>query len=363
MEQEMRYMNLAIDMAKQMVGQTSPNPKVGAVVVRDGEIVGIGAHLKAGEGHAEVHALNMAGDKAKDATMFVTLEPCSHFGKTPPCANLVIDRGISRIYIATLDPNPVVAGRGVERLKQAGIDVHIGLLEEEAISLNPFFNHFMKTNLPYITLKAASSLDGKTATTTGDSKWITGEEARRDVHHSRQEHDAILVGVQTIIEDDPQLTTRLPLGGKNPKRIILDTHLRIPRSAKVLNDREAQTLIITGSQVTMDQIEEIQTEYVQVIKLETENVHIRSFLERMATEGITSIYVEGGATVHASFVKERCFQQLITYLAPKIIGGFTSPSIIGGTGIKYMDEAVDLQTISFEQIGDDLKIVSVLKEG
>lgn len=362
MEQE-RYMKLAIDMAAHTSGQTSPNPKVGAVVVRDGEIVGIGAHLKAGEGHAEVHALNMAGSKAEGATMFVTLEPCSHLGKTPPCADLVIDRGVRTIYIATLDPNPLVAGRGAERLRQAGIEVHVGLMDNDAIGLNPFFNHFMKTHLPYVTLKSASSLDGKTAANSGDSKWITGKAARLDVHRYRHEHDAILVGVNTIIKDDPMLTTRLPLGGKNPIRIILDTHLRIPKDANVLNDQEAPTMIITGSDAPQERIELLQNDKVRIIQLDADRIEIRPMLAQLGVEGITSVFVEGGSTVHASFIKERCFQQLITYIAPKLIGGKDSPSVIGGEGIHSMDEAIQLQTLSFEKMGDDLKIVSMLKEG
>ncbi len=358
-----QYMQLAIDMAKQTAGQTSPNPKVGAVVVREGEIVGLGAHLKAGEGHAEVHALSMAGSKAEGATMFVTLEPCSHYGKTPPCADLVIERGIKRIYIATLDSNPIVAGRGVERLKAAGIEVHVGLLEEKAVALNPFFNHFMKTKLPYVTLKTASSLDGKTASNSGDSKWITGEEARFDVHRHRHEHDAILVGVNTVIQDDPLLTTRLPLGGKNPIRVILDTNLRIPEKAKLLHDQEAEKLIITGCNAPKDRISELESESVRVIQLEVPSIDISSLLERLGSEGITSIFVEGGATVHASFIQSRCFQQMITYIAPKLIGGTKNPTVLSGEGIETMRDAVELQTISVEHVGNDLKIVSELKEG
>ncbi|WP_349407628.1 bifunctional diaminohydroxyphosphoribosylaminopyrimidine deaminase/5-amino-6-(5-phosphoribosylamino)uracil reductase RibD [Pseudalkalibacillus sp. SCS-8] len=362
MEHE-RYMKLAIGMAEQTAGQTSPNPKVGAVVVRNGEIVGLGAHLKAGEGHAEVHALNMAGNKAEGATMYVTLEPCSHYGKTPPCADLVIERGIHRVYIATLDPNPLVAGRGVERLKDAGIDVHVGLLEKEAISLNRFFNHFMKTNLPFVTLKAASSLDGKTAANSGDSKWITGEDARLDVHQYRHEHDAILVGVNTIIQDDPQLTTRLPSGGRNPIRIILDTNLRIPEDAKVLHDGAAETIIIAGSSAPTERIESLRRDHVRIIQLDCPSIEIYPLLERLVEEGVTSIFVEGGSSVHASFMKERCFQEMITYIAPKLIGGKKSPSVIGGEGIETMAEAVQLEIVSVNQLGDDLKIISVLKEG
>ncbi len=356
-----RYMNLAIEMAKQTTGQTAPNPKVGAVVVKNGEIVGLGAHLKAGEGHAEVHALQMAGDKAKGATMYVTLEPCSHHGKTPPCADLVIEQGIQTIYIATTDPNPLVAGRGIERLKEAGLDVHVGLNEQSAVALNTIFNHFMRTNLPFVTLKSASSMDGKIATKTGHSKWITGPEARLDVHRYRHEHDAILVGIDTIIKDDPSLTTRLPSGGKNPIRLVMDTHLRIPKQSKVLNDREAPTWIITGSQVSGTGIQALQNDHVRILKMPEEKINIHALLERLVQERITSILVEGGGTVHASFIKEKAFQQIVTYLAPILIGGHSSPSIIGGEGIERVSDAMELEMVSYEKIGKDLKIVSIPK--
>jgi diaminohydroxyphosphoribosylaminopyrimidine deaminase/5-amino-6-(5-phosphoribosylamino)uracil reductase len=225
------YMNLALNLAKGTLGQTSPNPVVGAVLVKENQIVGMGAHLKAGEAHAEVHAIQMAGIKAKGATLYVTLEPCSHFGKTPPCSDLVIRTGIKKVFVATTDPNPQVAGTGIERIRKAGIEVHLGLLQEEARELNKVFFYNIRTGLPFVTLKSAISLDGKTATVTGESKWITGEEARNDVHQYRHQHDAILVGVNTLIKDNPTLTTRLASGGKNPVRIILDTHLRTPKDA------------------------------------------------------------------------------------------------------------------------------------
>ncbi|WP_408006588.1 bifunctional diaminohydroxyphosphoribosylaminopyrimidine deaminase/5-amino-6-(5-phosphoribosylamino)uracil reductase RibD [Pseudalkalibacillus sp. A8] len=357
-----RYMNLAIEMAKQTPGQTAPNPKVGAVVVKNGEIVGLGAHLKAGEAHAEVHALQMAGDKANGATMYVTLEPCSHHGKTPPCADLVIERGIQTIYVATTDPNPLVAGRGVQRLKEAGLDVHVGLNEQNAIELNPIFNHFMTTNRPFVTLKSASSMDGKIATKTGHSKWITGPEARLDVHLYRHEHDAILVGINTIIKDDPSLTTRLPSGGKNPIRLVLDTHLRIPKHCKILNDQEAPTWIITGNQVSETDIETLQNDHVRILKMDESKINIHALLDRLTQERITSLFVEGGGTVHASFIKEKAFQQIVTYLAPMLVGGQSSPSIIGGEGIERITDAMDLEMISYEKIGKDLKIVSIPKE-
>jgi diaminohydroxyphosphoribosylaminopyrimidine deaminase/5-amino-6-(5-phosphoribosylamino)uracil reductase len=357
-----QYMKLAIDMASRTKGQTSPNPSVGAVVVKDGRIVGMGAHLKAGEGHAEVHALRMAGDRAEGATMYVTLEPCSHHGKTPPCADLVVTRGIKTIYIATLDPNPLVAGRGMERLKKAGLDVHQGLMEEEAIGLNPYFNHFMKTGRPYVTLKFASSLDGKIATKTGDSKWITSDEARNDAHRYRHEHDAILVGVNTVIADNPSLTTRLPGGGKNPIRIVLDSNLRIPLESKLLNDHAADTWIVTTRHAEEETVQAIECKGVRIIRLDDGKISIKRLLEHLADEEILSVFVEGGSTVHASFLKERCVQQVVSYIAPSLIGGFDAPSSIGGSGIEFVDDAFVMEFQSVQKVGEDLKIISVPKE-
>src|SRR5690625_1050476 len=213
-------MNFALTLASMATAQTSPNPPVGAVVVKNGEILGFGAHLKAGEAHAEVHALEMAGAKAKGATIYVTLEPCSHHGSTPPCVDLIIERGITRVVVAVLDPNQKVVGSGIAKLKQAGLNVEVGILQKEAEQVNKAFFHYITTQTPFVTVKTAISLDGKTKTATGESKCITGEEARLDVHRYRHVHDAILVGVNTVIADNPSLTTRLPNGGKNPVRTI-----------------------------------------------------------------------------------------------------------------------------------------------
>ncbi|MGX1264102.1 riboflavin biosynthesis protein RibD [Rossellomorea marisflavi] len=210
------YMKLALQLARSAQGQTSPNPVVGAVVVKDGSVVGTGSHLKAGGPHAEVHAIREAGEKAKGADIYVTLEPCSHHGRTPPCADLIIESGIKRVFIACKDSNPLVGGEGIERLKEAGINVHLGMGEPEGLELNKHFFHFIRTGTPYVTLKSAVTLDGRTASSSGDSKWITTELSRMDVHYDRHRHDAIVVGVNTIIQDNPHLTTRLPQGGKKP---------------------------------------------------------------------------------------------------------------------------------------------------
>lgn len=352
------YMQLAIDIAKSTEGQTTPNPTVGAVIVKNNQVVGIGAHVKAGDSHAEVHAIQMAKGITKDATMYVTLEPCSHFGKTPPCSKLLIESGIKRVVIATTDPNPKVAGKGIETMKAAGINVEVGLLEKEAIQLNQVFFHFIRTGLPFVTLKSAASLDGKTATKTGRSKWITSQEAREDVHYFRHIHDAILVGVNTIIKDNPSLTTRLKGGGKNPIRIILDTHLRTPIDSKVIDQQHAETWIITGMHVDEKRMVAYQYKGVRIINMQTATIEIKPMLKILAEKGICSIYVEGGAEVHGSFLKERAFQQLITYIAPKLIGGKTAPTSFSGEGITEIEDAANVDITEVKMIGKDIRITA-----
>lgn len=352
------YMALAINLASATKGQTSPNPQVGAVLVKDGQIIGMGAHLKAGEPHAEVHAISMAGEKAEGATLYVTLEPCSHFGKTPPCSNLVIESGIKKVFVASVDPNPLVGGAGVKKMLEAGIDVQVGLMEEEAKALNKVFFHYISTGLPYVTLKSATSLDGKIATVAGESQWITGEEARKDVHQFRHAHDAILVGVNTVIKDNPSLTTRLEAGGKNPVRIILDNTLRTPLESRITNDGAAETIIVTGAHAEPERIKQFTELGIEIIKLETEKVGIPDMLKKLGDRGITSVYVEGGAEVHGSFLKEKAFQRVITYIAPKLLGGKNAPAAYGGAGIARLEDTVPLEIKDVKQIGQDIRIIA-----
>ncbi|WP_205825204.1 bifunctional diaminohydroxyphosphoribosylaminopyrimidine deaminase/5-amino-6-(5-phosphoribosylamino)uracil reductase RibD [Bacillus sp. RO1] len=354
------YMKFAIDLAKRATGQTSPNPVVGCVVVKEGEIVGFGAHLRAGEAHAEVHAIQMAGaEKTTGSTVYVTLEPCSHFGKTPPCSDLLIQSYVSRVVIASTDPNPLVAGKGIEKLRKAGVEVEVGVCADEALALNQVFFHHIKTGKPFVTLKSAASLDGKTATHTNESKWITGPDARMDVHLYRHQHDAILVGVGTVLADDPSLDTRLPNGGKNPIRVIMDSHLRTPLDSKVVTDGKAPTWIITGSKPDHEKMAFLKRQKgVRVFTLPMEKVEVNVLLSLLGEEGITSLFVEGGATVNSSFLKNNAIQQVITYIAPKLIGGSDAPSVIGGEGFARMDEVVELEIKEVTRIGPDLKIIS-----
>ncbi|MGF2616701.1 bifunctional diaminohydroxyphosphoribosylaminopyrimidine deaminase/5-amino-6-(5-phosphoribosylamino)uracil reductase RibD [Rossellomorea vietnamensis] len=356
--QEREYMELALSLAKAGKGQTSPNPAVGAVVVKNGEIVGMGAHLKAGEPHAEVHAIRQAGAKAVGADIYVTLEPCAHTGKTPPCANLIVENKLKRVFIASVDPNPLVAGKGIEILERAGIQVRTGICEEEALDLNEHFFHFIQNQTPYVTLKSAVTLDGKTASYTGDSKWITSEESRLDVHKYRHNHDAILVGVNTVIQDNPLLTTRLPRGGKNPVRVILDTNLRIPIESKILDVQDAETIIFCGSNASFEKKKYLLEKGVTIEQLDSPSLSIDLVLKRLGELRVTSLFVEGGSAVHFSFLKEKAYQEVVIYMAPKLVGGSNAFPNFGGEGFRLISEGEELEFSSVEKIGSDLKIIA-----
>ncbi|MGE7875463.1 bifunctional diaminohydroxyphosphoribosylaminopyrimidine deaminase/5-amino-6-(5-phosphoribosylamino)uracil reductase RibD [Streptomyces venezuelae] len=356
---DIEYMRLAVQLAKSGIGQTAPNPHVGAVVVNNDQIVGMGAHLLPGKEHAEVYALNMAGEKAKDSTLYVTLEPCSHYGKTPPCVNLIIEKQVKRVVVGMKDPNPKVCGKGIKSLEEAGINVEVGVLESEVKQLNTYFKYYMENKIPYVTLKNAMSLDGKIATATGESKWITGEIARLDSHSYRYSHDAILVGVGTIIKDNPSLTNRFNKAPKNPIRIVLDRNLRTPLDSRIILDNQAETWIITNTNVPQKKKVEYSDKNCKIIPLNYDVTNeVDSILKFLGEKGVTSLFVEGGSSINASFLRERKFNQMITYLSPKVIGGALSPGPFGGKGINKINEVVELNIISIENTGEDIKIVS-----
>ncbi|SDK29850.1 bifunctional diaminohydroxyphosphoribosylaminopyrimidine deaminase/5-amino-6-(5-phosphoribosylamino)uracil reductase RibD [Sediminibacillus albus] len=362
MSSKAKYMDTALAIAEVTLGQTSPNPSVGAVVVKDGKVLGIGSHLQAGTEHAEVHALKQAGDLAEGADIYVTLEPCSHHGKTPPCADLIIERKLARVFVACLDPNPEIAGRGVDKLRQAGITVEVGLREERARELNRKFFKHIRHKRPYVTLKAAATLDGKTATASGDSRWITSSEAREDVHKQRDLHDAILVGIGTVLQDDPLLTARLPQGSKNPIRIVLDTHLRIPEDSKLLNSQEAMTWVICGSSANTGQAK-CNKSHVKVWQLDTPEIQLEAVLDLLGEQNVQSVYVEGGSGVHGSFVEKSLFDECHWYIAPRLLGGIDAVTSVGGISPRLMKEGKRLTFTSFTQIGTDIKIIAVPDKG
>ena len=349
------YMDLALSNAKSLKGQTDPNPLVGSVIVNDNLIVGIGTHLKAGEPHAEIHALRMAGDMSQGATIYVTLEPCSHFGRTGPCAQAIIDAGIKKAVVATLDPNPIVAGNGVRMLTEAGIEVVVGVREEESQKMNEVFNKFIVEKTPFVTLKAASTLDGKIATHSLDSKWITSEEARTDVHLLRSQHMAILVGVGTVIADDPELTARIP-NGRNPLRIVLDSTLRIPFNSKLVTDGVADTWIFTSQNYNPDKREALEALGISIY--ETGNatqVDVLDVIRVLGEKGISSLFIEGGGTINAAFLENGLIDKVVFYFAPKLVGGKIAPTFIEGTGVEWMKDAINLLDGEFSKIGKDFK--------
>ncbi|WP_153465214.1 bifunctional diaminohydroxyphosphoribosylaminopyrimidine deaminase/5-amino-6-(5-phosphoribosylamino)uracil reductase RibD [Sediminibacillus terrae] len=355
------YMDTALALAEVTIGQTSPNPSVGAVVVKDGKVIGMGSHLEAGSAHAEVHALRQAGEAAAGAVMYVTLEPCSHHGKTPPCADLIVEHQLAKVYIACLDPNPEVAGRGVERLRQAGIEVEVGLRQEKALELNRRFFKQIREKSPFVTLKAAMTLDGKTAASTGDSRWVTSAAAREDVHRQRDLHDAVLVGIGTVVADDPRLTVRLPEGGKQPIRIVLDSDLSIPAGSHLLTSPEAPTWLICGSSADTEQSKLIKP-HVKVFQIGTKKVELDSVLKLLGDEGVQSVYVEGGSTVHGSFIETGLFDECHWYIAPLLLGGSDAIPVVGGVSPERMGLAKQLDIKSVEKIGGDLKVIAIPKK-
>ncbi|MED3690092.1 bifunctional diaminohydroxyphosphoribosylaminopyrimidine deaminase/5-amino-6-(5-phosphoribosylamino)uracil reductase RibD [Peribacillus butanolivorans] len=364
MNNDQYYMKLALDLAASAKGKTNPNPVVGAVIVKDGVIAGTGIHRKAGEPHAEVHAFKMAGDYAEDATLYVTLEPCSHYGKTPPCANLVKESGVRRVVVATQDPNPEVAGRGISILRDAGIEVEVGVLEKEAQRLNERFIHNMITNRPFVISKYAMTLDGKLATHTGHSKWITGEESRHSVHLLRDEVDAILIGIGTVLADNPSLTTRLPEGGgKNPIRIILDSELRVPLDANVVQVSDAKTVIVTQENASVDKISALSEkgiEFIIVPKTDA-GLDLRILMEELYKKGITDVLLEGGSEVNASFLRAGLIDKYLIYVAPKLLGGRNSLTPFSGINVDTMDEAMDVSISSVDMSGEDICIIAYPK--
>ncbi|MFC3209725.1 bifunctional diaminohydroxyphosphoribosylaminopyrimidine deaminase/5-amino-6-(5-phosphoribosylamino)uracil reductase RibD [Planomicrobium okeanokoites] len=349
------YMDLALNNARTMKGQTDPNPLVGSVIVNHNRIVGVGAHLKAGEPHAEIHALRMAGEEAHGGTIYVTLEPCSHFGRTGPCAQAIIDAGLKKVVIAALDPNPLVSGNGVKMLEEAGIEVVSGIREQESFKMNEVFNKFITTKKPFVTLKAASTLDGKIATHSLDSKWITSEDARRDVHELRSEHMAILVGVGTVIEDDPELTARIP-NGRNPIRVILDSSLRLPLDSKVAVDGAAETWIFTSRTYDRSKKEQLEHSGIRIFETSGETrTDVNDMMRILGENGISSLFIEGGGTVNSAFLENGLIDKVVLYFAPKLVGGKNAPTFLEGSGFELMKNAVDLADGEFTKIGKDFK--------
>ena len=354
------WMKRALSLAEKGWGATNPNPLVGAVIVNDGKMIGEGYHSAYGQPHAEVMALKNAGELAKNATMYVTLEPCSHYGKTPPCTEAIIKSGIKKVYAALLDPNPKVAGTGFKKLNDAGIETHQGVLHQEATEMNEIFIHFITTETPFVIHKSAMSLDGKTASNSGHSQWITGEEARRHVHWLRQRVASIMVGVGTVIQDNPSLNVRgIDVEALHPLRIIVDSQGRIPLSSKVLNDSlSAKTIIATTERMSYEIEHRIQEKGAEVLKVASDDgkVSLKVLMKELGNRKIDSVLIEGGGMVAASAFESKLVDKVMYYLAPKIIGGSNASGVIMGRGIQHMDEAIALKDMKCQTIGKDLLI-------
>jgi diaminohydroxyphosphoribosylaminopyrimidine deaminase/5-amino-6-(5-phosphoribosylamino)uracil reductase len=354
-----KYMRLAMQLAGNAIGRTSPNPLVGAVIVKDNRVVGCGWHRKAGTPHAEVHALNQAGELAQGADVYVTLEPCAHYGKTPPCAKALVEAKVKNVYGGLLDVNPKVAGKGFKILEDAGIHVEYGFLQDELRKQNEVFFKWIEHKKPFIVLKAAMTLDGKIATATGQSKWITNETSRAYGYKLRDIYDGIMVGINTVIEDNPMLTARVG-GGKNPIRIVVDSSLKIDINANVVQDKSAKTIIATTDKADKDKILKLQAQDVDVIvvdKDKNDKVDIEKLLDILGQQNICSILVEGGATLSGSFVAKKLVDKVYFFIAPKIVGGKEAKTPVAGTGILNLQEALALKDIQIEKLEEDILII------
>jgi len=353
---ELTYMRSALALARRGLGKTAPNPAVGCVIVRDGAVVGRGWHQKAGAPHAEVHALNEAGALAAGADVYVTLEPCAHFGKTPPCARALVAARVARVYLAMVDPNPLVAGKGVAILREAGIEVQVGLLEEQARALNRPFIKWIETGRPFVTLKSALTMDGKSATAGGDSRWITGDRSRREVHRLRGAMDAIMVGVGTVVKDDPLLTCRVP-GGKDPIRVVVDSTLRIPLHAAVFNPQSAaRTLVATCSSdaARLAAVASRGGEILRCAKREGQ-VDLHDLFGQLGALGIQSILLEGGSHLAGAALRAGLIDRCLIFLAPKLVGG-AGLGLFAGEGVALMGDALRLEGMTVKRIGADLLV-------
>lgn len=353
---DQQWMSRVLELAKQGAGWVSPNPMVGCVIVKDGEVIAEGWHAKFGGPHAEAAALAIAGEHAKGATLYVNLEPCSHFGKTPPCADAIIRHQLAKVVVAMEDPNPKVAGRGIQRIREAGIAVEVGLMETEAKALNRSFLHYINHGTPYCVMKTAVTMDGKTSTATGDSQWITGEEARREVHRMRHELDAILVGTGTARADNPRLTARVDGKVSQPIRVVLDKEGVLPRSHHVLADGASKTIWAVGSTAADENL--MLPPFVEqlVVKEADGHIDLKDLFEKLGERGIASVLLESGGGLNAAMLEAGLVQEVVLFMAPKIVGGQKAKTAVEGTGIPVLADCLNLEFTEILQVGHDLMI-------
>lgn len=360
-------MKQALSLAKLALGQVSPNPAVGAVVVKDGEVVGQGYTQPPGSWHAEIMALNQAAEKARGGVLYVTLEPCCHYGRTPPCTQAIIAAGVSEVHLAMLDPNPLVSGQGEDELEREGIKTFLGEHEEEAKEINEAYIKFITSGLPFVTAKFAVSLDGKIATKSGDSEWISGAESRKYVHYLRYTADAIMTGANTVIADDPHLTCRYGGRGgevkKQPLRVIVDGRGRTPVTAKVFSE-PGKALLALGKFVKPEKKKALAQAGAELLELPSEEgrVDLESLLKALAEREITSVLMEGGGILLGSLFDCRLVDKVIAFIAPIIIGGEEAKTPVAGQGIDKVIDAIKLERIKVEKFGEDLMISGYVKE-
>ena len=361
-----KYMRIALDLAIRGAGKVSPNPMVGAVIVKDDKIIGQGYHSAYGEPHAEIEALKRCPNSA-GATLYVTLEPCCHYGKTPPCTDFIIKRKIAKVVVGSKDPNPLVFGKGIKILKENGIEVEKDVLKKECREVNEIFFHYMQKRKPFVVMKYAMTADGKIATSSGESKWITGNSAREHTHRTRNALSGIMVGIGTVLSDDPLLTCRMP-GGKNPVRIICDTTLKIPLDSKIVQTAKKVPTIIaaSSSNVFFDSSKKEQLENLGITILKTElkdsKLDLQDLMKKLGKLGIDSIFLEGGGTLNYSALQQGIVQKIHIYMGAKIFGGQDSLSPVAGAGIKNISEAVNLKLSKVTEIGGDVLIEYRVKE-
>ena len=357
------FMNIALEEAARGLGRTHPNPAVGAILVKNGRVIARGYHPHAGAAHAEVAAIEAAGSRARGADLYTTLEPCDHWGRTGPCSVAIIEAGIRRVVCASFDPNPLVNGKGLARLRRHGVEVMTGVLREKADALNRPFFKFIRTGMPWVTLKAAVTLDGKLATGAGDSRWVTGEEARATVHRWRDRVDVVLVGANTVIADDPRLTTRLPGGrGRDPIRVVVDSHLRVPPTKKIFHLRSGAPTIVAGvEKASSPRARRLLATGAEVwtVRARADRVDLKALLRLLAKRGHLHVLVEGGAEIFATLLRERLADELILFMAPKLVGA-SGLSWVGDLGVKEMARALEVGEVQVERVGPDVMMRALL---
>lgn len=361
MTEKEQYMQMAIDIAKTAIGHTSPNPLVGCVIVKDGKVIEKACHEKYGEYHAERNALTRCKEDVLGAEMYVTLEPCCHHGKTPPCTDIIIEKGIKKVYIGSMDSNPLVSGKGVKILQEHGIEVECGILEKECNDMNEIFFHYIKNKTPFVAAKYAMTLDGKIAAYTGDSKWVTGEKSRNFVQELRKRYSGIMVGINTVIEDNPMLNCRIE-EGVDPVRIILDSKLRISLDCNIVKTADKIKTIIACTENVCDteKIELLKEKNIEIIQTKGEMVNLNELMIKLGEMKIDSVLLEGGATVNASAFETGIVNKVYAFIAPKIIMGSDAKTPVSGKGIELMKDALKLKNVSTKMIDNDILIEGYL---